>query len=159
MGNVLTDYTQDIIKPLLERLDEFADDIEIRSDFLHKIHEDGASLGKSLAATLRKQSHVRQSQHVNSRVNAPIVIEYSTNDGPSVESLPQLDKKLSPSHVFSRLETVFNVNHAELNHWLHDERLTEWSEMLMTWLDGEIIRTEQCLQLLYSCRKVFSRNL
>lgn len=156
MANVSTDFSQETIQPLLERLEELAHDIDMRSTFLQQIHEDGANLGKSLAATLRRGQSAANSDQINQQKSSASC-DVGVDDSTSGEYIPPFDKDLSPAHVFSRLETVFNVNHAELAHWFHDERHKEWSEILTELLEGEIIRAEKCLQLLRGCRTAFNR--
>lgn len=52
----------------------------------------------------------------------------------------------------ARLQTVFNTTHAELDHWLHRERCLDWSDIVNTWIDGEMNALEEAMAVLRNCR-------
>ncbi|KAI3651496.1 hypothetical protein MP228_003668 [Amoeboaphelidium protococcarum] len=58
---------------------------------------------------------------------------------------------LQPVHVLSRLSTVYNVNHAEVNQWMHRQRQIEFFAMIKTLCKSEFQRAEQNYQLWRSC--------
>ena len=53
----------------------------------------------------------------------------------------------------SRVSTVLNVIHAEMNHWFHDERIREWQRILSGFVELELARVEEVRDALLSCRR------
>jgi hypothetical protein len=136
--NYMTHATGNLT-PMLEQMADWTDQMDERSQFILQLHEEAAKLSRNLASTA---------------VRAFVWI--FDCQGQEAQGLPTA---LRPAHMMARLATVFNTTHAEMDHWFHQERIKEWSDMIERWVDGEIDMLEHNLDMMRGCAAVVKRSI
>lgn len=128
LAGLQTDFSAECLSPLIDHVGEWSK-MEGRWNFGVQVHEETMNVGKSLI----------QSSSSNTEEN-------------------EIPPFLRNAHMLSRVATVLNANHAELDFWFHRERVVEWSEILEKWIDAELERLAKWTALMENCRNVVSQS-
>jgi hypothetical protein len=160
---------------LMSQLQEWYEDLLPANTKLLSIYEDAARLGEAIIAKdTWNSSTIAPTPPQRASIDSvePSVDMFSRSgmypSGPGcienanksiVFAGPFVPRQLEREYILSRLDTVYNVLHAEHNWLLHDLQIDELRLMLRRWSEFEVKRLETMLDLWKSCSEKLSGSV
>ena len=133
LSDIYTDHSTRTLTPMVEQISEWTDHSLQKSAYVMSIHQDATKLGRSIADGVASSAG-------------------GGAGGAGGNSTSHHSQHRTALHAMARLQTLYNTTHAEMDHWFHEERCLEWSDIAYTWIEGELATLEECITLLHGCR-------
>ena len=144
------------VSELMEWIDEWCDAGSCVKGYVQGVHLGAARLGREVARAMRMNREayldlVEDREHHHDPSQSQSQSQSIDAVSSSFITHPSLPSHLEPSSMLHRLSTVYNLTHAEMNHWFHRQRQVEFLGMVDGFVTGQVRRCERELAVWREC--------
>jgi hypothetical protein len=166
LSDIYADHGTASLTPLVEQMGDWSENMESRAAYMLSVHEGAARIGQWIARKSKKHRSYATATVTEGRPLSNVSTASSTLSSLAAaieeegqESTKEAQIQAARLHVMSRLQTVFNTTHAEMDHWFHQERAFEFAEMAEHWIESEMQMLEQCMTVIQGCHRIIKSSV